>query len=191
VEKQVDDSSFYDKIASGYDELYMAEQFSKISEIMQALGADIPKKTDKLLDVGCGTGISTSVWKSECVGIDPSKELIRIAQKNYPKRKFMVGRAESLPFPDQSFDVVISVTSIHNFEDIKKGIDEMKRVGKRLFIITALRKSAKIAEIEKLVILNFKINKIVVEEKDIIFICGPRQWKGTLKKQDASSSHQP
>ena len=188
MEEQVKNESFYDKIASGYDELYMAEQFSKISEMMQALGADIPKKTDRLLDVGCGTGISTSVWKSECVGIDPSRELIAIAQRNYPKRKFMVGKAESLPFPDQSFDVVISVTSIHNFDDVRKGIEEMKRVGKRLFIITALRKSAKIAEIEKLIILNFKINKIVVEEKDIIFICGPRQWKGASKTQDKSGS---
>lgn len=188
MEEQIEKDSFYDKIASGYDELYMAEQFSKISEVMQALGADIPKKTDKLLDVGCGTGISTSVWKSECVGIDPSRELIRIAQRNYPKRKFMVGRAESLPFPDQSFDVVISVTSIHNFEDVKKSIEEMKRVGKRLFVITALRKSAKITEIEKLMILNFKVQKIVVEEKDIIFICAPRQWKGVSKSQDKNDS---
>jgi ubiquinone/menaquinone biosynthesis C-methylase UbiE len=177
MEEQVDDSAFYDNIAEGYNELYMAEQFSKISEIMQALGSNIPKKTDRLLDVGCGTGISTSVWKSECVGIDPSRELVKIAKRNYPKRNFFVGKAESLPFRDQSFDVVISVTSIHNFEDPKKAILEMKRVGKRLFIITALRKSAKIAEIEKLVILNFKVHKIVVEEKDIIFICGPRQWK--------------
>jgi ubiquinone/menaquinone biosynthesis C-methylase UbiE len=169
-----DDSKFYDSIAEGYDELHMAEQLRKMSDILAALGTDIPKKTEKLLDVGCGSGISTSVWSCDCTGIDPSEKLIGIAKKNYPKKKFLVGKAEELPFPDRSFDIVICVTSIHNFDDVRKGIFEMKRVGKDRFAITVLRKSQKVDEIEKLIIINFRIKKVVMEDKDLIFICKRR-----------------
>ncbi|MBW2972649.1 methyltransferase domain-containing protein [Candidatus Woesearchaeota archaeon] len=168
---------FYDDMAEGYDELHFAEQLQKMTAIIADIGQDIPKKNEKLLDVGCGTGISTSVWNCECTGIDPSEELIKIAQKKFPRKKFVVGRAEELPFPDKSFDVVISITSIHNFSDIKKGINEMKRVCRSRAVFSVLRKSQKAEEIEKLIIINFRIKRIIMEEKDLIFICGLRETK--------------
>ena len=170
----MDTSQFYDDIAKGYDELHMAEQLRKMTAVIAALGPDVPKKQEKLLDIGCGTGISTSVWNCDCTGIDPSEELINIAKKKHPGKRFFIGRAEELPFPDKSFDIVVCVTSIHNFHDIRKSIEEMKRVCKDRIVITALRKSKKIEEIEKLIIINFKIKRIVMEEKDLIFVCGLR-----------------
>jgi len=167
-----EEDGYYDSIASGYDDLHGDEQQKKMREILEALGSEAPGKDDLLLDVGCGSGISTSVWQCSCTGIDPSKELIKIAREKYPDRKFIVGEAESLPFPNDSFDAVISITSMHNFNDIRKGIAEMKRVGKNLFVISVLRKSEKIEEIEKLVIINFKVRKMIMEDKDLIFICG-------------------
>lgn len=184
-----DDSKFYDAIAEGYDELHMAEQLRKMSDILAALGSDIPKKAEKLLDVGCGSGISTSVWSCDCTGIDPSEKLVDVAKKNYPKKKFLVGKAEELPFPDDSFDMVICVTAIHNFADVRKGISEMKRVGKKKFVITILRKSGQAEDIEKLVILNFKVKKIVMEEKDIIMVCEKHSWgKGPSKRVVSSTA---
>jgi ubiquinone/menaquinone biosynthesis C-methylase UbiE len=168
------DPDFYDAIAGGYDELHMAEQLRKMASVLAALGTDIPKKSEKLLDVGCGSGISTSVWSCDCTGIDPSGKLVAIAKKNYPKKKFLVGRAEELPFPEGSFDIVICVTSVHNFDDIRKALSEMRRVGKDRFVITALRRSKKVDEIEKLIIINFRIKRIVTEEKDLIFVCQRR-----------------
>jgi ubiquinone/menaquinone biosynthesis C-methylase UbiE len=170
----MDSSEFYNGISEGYDELYIEEQFKKLTEILAALGADAPKKTEKLLDVGCGTGISTSVWPCDCTGIDPSDKLIELAKKKYPKKRFYVGRAEELPFPDKSFDVVISITAVHNFHDVRKAFSEFKRVGKRLFVITVLRKSNSVEDIQKWIIINFRVKRIVMEEKDIIFVCGPR-----------------
>lgn len=172
----MDSGQFYDEIAEGYDELHREEQLRKMTAIIAAMGALVPKKSEKLLDVGCGSGISTSVWSCDCTGIDPSDNLIAIAKKNHPKLRFYVGRAEELPFPDKSFDVVICITAIHNFHDLRKGIDEMKRVGKDRFVITVLRKSKRVEEIEKLIILNFKVSKIIVEDKDIIFIGRSREW---------------
>jgi ubiquinone/menaquinone biosynthesis C-methylase UbiE len=168
---------FYDGIAEGYDELYMTEQLRKMTEVIIALGADVPKKNELLLDVGCGTGVSTSVWSCRCVGIDPSKELIKKAKQKLTKNSknaFLAGEGEHLPFKDKSFDIVICITAIHNFKDIRQGILEIKRVCKNRAVITVLRKSSKIEDIEKWLIINFRIKKIVLEEKDMIFVCGIR-----------------
>ncbi|MBN1544510.1 methyltransferase domain-containing protein [Candidatus Woesearchaeota archaeon] len=178
------EDKFYDEIAQGYDSLHMAEQLQKMTMIIADMGADIPKKNEKLLDVGCGTGISTSVWNCDCTGIDPSKELIDIAKKKHskdPKKQFIVGHAEELPFPDKSFDVVICITAVHNFKDIKKGIMEMKRVCRDRLVISVMKKAQKLDEIEKLIIINFKIKKIIMEEKDLIFLCGMRQPASTKR----------
>ncbi len=165
-------SGYYDSIASGYDELHKDEQIQKLAFAISKLDPSfLPKKSDKLLDVGCGSGISTAPWDCFCVGIDPSIELVRIAKKNYPADHFFVAAAENLPFPSDSFDFVISLTAIHNFSDIKKGLLEIRRVGKKHFILTALRKSKHVDVIQKLIIINFKVLKIIMEDKDIIFIC--------------------
>ncbi|MFC1742242.1 class I SAM-dependent methyltransferase, partial [Nanoarchaeota archaeon] len=178
---------YYDKIAGGYDELHMVEQLKKMTAIIADIGADIPKKNEKLLDVGCGSGISTSVWNCECTGIDPSAELIALAQKKHPGVKFVVGNAEKLPFEDKSFDIVICITAMHNFSDLRQGIDEMKRVCKGRFVLSVLRKSPQAEEIQKLIILNFKVKKIVMEEKDLIFICTPRLWKKQIGSPQQTS----
>ena len=121
-----------------------------MTAIIAELGEDIPRKGEKLLDVGCGSGISTSVWNCDCTGIDPSEKLIEIAHKNYPGKRFVVASAEDIPFPDGAFDILISITAIHNFKDVRKAINEMKRVCKGRFVITVLRKAAKVDEIAKL-----------------------------------------
>lgn len=166
---------YYDQIAEGYDALHKDEQIQKLAKIISSIDPKfLPKKSDSLLDVGCGSGISTAPWECRCVGFDPSIELIKIARNNYPKKHFFVAMAENIPFPGDSFDFVICITAIHNFSDIKRGINEMKRVGKKGFIFTVLKKSKNIDNIQKLIIINFRIIKIIMEDKDIIFICEHR-----------------
>lgn len=166
---------YYDDIAEGYEELHGEEQESKMAKIISDVDSSfLPTKTDRVLDVGCGTGISTESWGGECVGIDPSIELIKIAQEKFKgdkKKKFILAKAEEIPFEDNFFDFVISVTSFQNFENIREAIKEIKRVGKKKFLFTVLRKSPKIEFIEKLIIINFKVKKIIMEKKDIIFVC--------------------
>ena len=64
----------YNKIASGYNELYEEEQLKKLKNIKDNIKVNI---TDKLLDIGCGTGISTNYFKCKSTGIDNSKEMIK------------------------------------------------------------------------------------------------------------------
>lgn len=159
---------YYDNIAHGYDELYEKEQLEKLDMIKDNLDL---KKTDNLLDIGCGTGISTRIWKCKKTGIDPSEELLKIARKKDPQTRYIKARAENIPFKDKEFDIVLSLTAIQNFDDIEKSLKEIKRVGKKRFILTFLKKSDKRKLIEKSIKNMFETDEILEENKDIIYFC--------------------
>ncbi len=153
---------FYNKIANGYDELYKEEQLKKIRIIKDNLNV---KKTDFLLDVGTGTGFALELFDCKKIGIDPSVELLKKS-----KLPLIKGKAECLPFPNNIFDIVISVTAIHHFDDLEEGISEIKRVAKDRVGFSLLKKSPKFEKIKKLIKKNFKIKKEINEEKDLIMI---------------------
>jgi ubiquinone/menaquinone biosynthesis C-methylase UbiE len=157
-------NNYYDQISEGYEELHKEEQLKKVNLILQNIEI---KKQDKLLDVGCGTGLYHYLFDCEVFGIDPAKKLL---EKHMGNSKLELARAEEIPFEDESFDIVTSITAIQNFSDIKKGLEEIKRVGKQKFVLTALKKSLKIQEIEKVINELFKVEKRIEEDKDIIFI---------------------
>ena len=157
--------SYYNSISSGYDELHEEEQLKKCKIIAEHF--DFQNK--KILDVGCGTGIAANFFKCKA-GIDPAEKLIEIAGEKYPKVKFIVAKAEKLPFKENEFDAVISLTAIQNFDDAEKGLGEIKRVG-REFILTFLKFSEKREMIEKLIKRLFMIKRVIEEEKDMVYFC--------------------
>lgn len=155
--------TYYDQIALSYNELHGEEQLAKAKIVLQNLKIS---QNDSLLDVGCGTGLATELFPCKKTGIDPSAELLKSADF-----ETVVGKAESLPFPDDSFDIVISLTAVHNFDNPRKGLEEMKRVSRRDIVISVLKKSSKFADIEKCINELFKIRKRVEEAHDVIFFC--------------------
>jgi demethylmenaquinone methyltransferase/2-methoxy-6-polyprenyl-1,4-benzoquinol methylase len=159
--------AYYDDIASGYNELHKEEQLKKLKLIEANIAI---KKSDCLLDVGCGTGISTTYWGCNAVGIDPSEGLLRQA-KPAKNARFIKASSESIPFKDNEFDWVTAITSIHNFENIEKGLQEIKRVGKKQFVLTVLKKSPKRRHIIDSIKRLFTVKKELEEEKDVILIC--------------------
>ena len=154
--------NYYDKIAQGYDGLHKEEQLKKLKIIKNYFK---PKQDDSLLDVGCGTGISSD-FKCKVIGIDPSIELLKL-NKN---KNIIQAQAENLPFKDNTFDVVVSLTAIQNFKNLENGIKEIKRVGKKRFVLTILKKSKKISEIKRFIEKNFNVKKMIEEEKDLVFL---------------------
>ncbi|HEY9228319.1 MAG TPA: methyltransferase domain-containing protein [Gemmatimonadaceae bacterium] len=79
---------------------------------------------ESVLDVGCGTG-SLAIAAKRRVGtrgtvsaVDASSEMIALARRKAAKARLDVGfhiaRAEALPFPDSSFDVVLSTLMMHH-----------------------------------------------------------------------------
>ena len=157
---------YYDEISQGYEELHKEEQLKKVELISKYLK---PNPEDKLLDVGCGTGLTTEPWKCRRYGIDPAPKLLaRTRQRD--KIEYKLAPAENIPYPDNFFDIVISITAIQNFQDIEKGLSEIKRVGKDRFVLSFLKKSEKADKIKKIIKENFDVKEIIEEEKDLIFL---------------------
>lgn len=112
---------------------------------------------DAVLDVGCGTGTVALLAKERVgeagrvCGIDPGPRQIARARLKGTRQglpiDFQVGVIEQIPYPDQSFDVVVSTLMMHHLpDDLKRaGLAEIHRVLKpegRLVIVDFRRKEA-------------------------------------------------
>lgn len=87
------------------------------------------------LDVGCGAGaLSSAILHSSgtahVTGIDPSRKDIEIAcgAVGSPSADFLEGAAETLPFADHTFDVVVSGLALNFMHDVHAAMHEMSRV---------------------------------------------------------------
>ena len=135
----------FDQIAKYHDFLFMP-YYNRVyrKAIKMLLRNKALAENMKVLDIGTATGgfcakLSKQVRNLDFVGIDQSPAMTRIAQKKFPKAKFAVGVAESLPFPDRSFDLVSIIDALHYVQDQAKAFSEVHRVLKPngfLFIYT-------------------------------------------------------
>jgi len=86
-----------------------------------------------VLDVACGTGDWLGVCAGEdcsVSGVDLFGKAIEICRERLPQGKFYAQPAESLPFSDDSFDVVTCLGSLEHFVDPISSVKEMARVAK-------------------------------------------------------------
>lgn len=104
------------------------------------LGRFLPEARPEstILDVGCGPGHATrriALAKPDLrvTGVDLSEHMIARARRDgagVPNLSFQVGDAMNLPFPDGSFDEVVSTASIKHWPDPARGVREMARVAR-------------------------------------------------------------
>lgn len=111
--------------------------FSPISEALSAEAAIVPG--DSVLDVACGQGepalsLSSKVGASGMVrGVDPIPGMVEAAQREAERQglhniAFDVAFADNLPYPDATFDAVVSRFGVMFFASPAAGIREMLRV---------------------------------------------------------------
>ncbi len=127
----------------------MEDHHSDITDQTLALMALQP--TDRVLDLGCGTGwasrrMARMVSAGEVVGLDVSDEMVRRAEQTSQEImnvRYVWGSAEKIPAPDNQFNKVLSVESFYYYADQGQALDELRRVmapeGK-LFILINLYK---------------------------------------------------
>lgn len=99
-------------------------------------------ETASVLDVGCAKGYMLYDFKELIpnmiiAGIDISEYAIENAKEEV-KQNIKIGNAKELPFDDNSFDLVISINTIHNLslEECKQALCEIQRVTRKYAFIT-------------------------------------------------------
>ena len=118
--------------ANAYEALMVPALFGrKASEV-----ADAAQITEgqRVLDVACGTGVLSREAASRVgptgsvAGLDRNAGMLHVAKQLAPEIEWHSGIAESLPFPDQSFDAVVSQFGLMFFQDRRQAIREVLRV---------------------------------------------------------------
>jgi len=92
---------------------------------------------DRVLDVGCGKGfllydLTQAVPGLEVAGIDVSAYAVENAKEEV-RPYLRAGNAVELPWPADTFDLVISLNTLHNLRcyDLERALGEIERVGRR------------------------------------------------------------
>ncbi len=126
----------FDRWAATYDRsalqrLFFGPVHSKMLDLLAQEGPTDPP--GRILDVGCGTGrllrAASARWpEAQLFGVDPAEQMVSEAKRHHPNATFKPGSAESLPFPDQTADLVLSSISFHHWADHSKGLQEIARV---------------------------------------------------------------
>ena len=114
-------------------QLAFRNHWTLFSEIMK----NTPEysKGKRVLEIGCGRG-SLSCYFSDsgydCTLLDLSESVLDVAKdifdKNKLKAKFIVGDANNLEIPNNSFDVIYSIGLLEHFDDVRTTISEQIRV---------------------------------------------------------------
>jgi SAM-dependent methyltransferase len=118
------------EVAEAYE-----RQRGRSSKILAPLFVDFVGVQGEVLDVGCGTGALTFVVAksksvSKIVALDLSEGFLAYARskRDDPRIRFERGDAQSLPFPDASFDRCLALLVMSFISDAPKAAHEMRRV---------------------------------------------------------------
>lgn len=116
-------------------EAYFCWRIERVKRIEKRFPELFDVKGKKVLDVGCGAEAPLSYYLSkkgaEVEGGDVSKEFVKTAKKFAPKANISLFFAESLPFEDETFDIVYLWDILEHVKNPYKAVKEAKRVCKK------------------------------------------------------------
>lgn len=180
--KQVEE--MFDKIAFRYD--FLNRFLSAGIDVgwrKKAIRQLISSQPKNILDVATGTGdfalTCYEILKPEKItGIDISEGMLEIGRKKIKKAglqkniELVHGDSEAILFDDNSFDAVTVAFGVRNFENLEKGLEEIKRVlkpGGKLIVLECTKPSAPVIK----QLYNFymktitpKIGKIIAKNNE-------------------------
>ena len=147
--KQV--SEMFDNIANSYDFLNHSLSLGMDNVWRKIAIKKLTNNPKTILDIATGTGdfaVSAAKYTdAKITGIDISQGMLnvgieKIRKKNLNNRiSLQLADSESLPFNDNTFDAITAGFGVRNFENLNKGLSEMKRVLNKDGIVVILEPS--------------------------------------------------
>ena len=130
------DVAAFGERAQHYDEGWLGQLHHQIADRTADLALTCAPAPRRILDVGSGTGyllglLAARAPQAEALtGIDAAPAMIEAATGTATddRLRFVVGTAERLPWPAESFDLVVSTTSFDHWADQRAGLAECARV---------------------------------------------------------------
>ncbi|HJB25393.1 MAG TPA: class I SAM-dependent methyltransferase [Firmicutes bacterium] len=127
VEQEQNNYRKFDGLAEIYHSARPAMPDFPIQIIRRYLG----NSPDTIVDLGCGTGLSTVVWQqygNRIIGIDPNQEMLEIAKSAFPcGLEFRKGSSGNTGLKKESVDVVVCSQSFHWMEPVSS-LQEISRI---------------------------------------------------------------
>lgn len=156
----------YDSMGINYAELRKPDP--RIARfINEALG-----DARTVLNVGAGTG-SYEPTDREVTAVEPSREMIR--QRKPGAAPAIEASAESLPFPDKSFDASMAILTIHHWPDKQAGLREMRRVTRGPIVLLTFDPSCRPW------LTDYLPELAVLDDQRMPTLRDLEQWLGPLK----------
>jgi len=127
----------WNRWANKHRDPYLSVHRSSEKKQLDIIVKDIIKKLSlekgqRLLDVGCGSGVLLSELVKETeifgIGIDFSEKQIEIAKNYFHHIQFLYGNIDMIPFSDATFDKILCYSVLHCIKNWKPAIDEILRV---------------------------------------------------------------
>lgn len=106
----------------------LSERTSALQDLLEQARL-LPLNNQRILDIGCGNGdvlasfLNWGAQPDNLYGIDLIANRINSAKQKFPLFRFEEGNAESLPYPDSYFDIVVFFTVFSSILDIKMCIN--------------------------------------------------------------------
>jgi ubiquinone/menaquinone biosynthesis C-methylase UbiE len=120
--------SYYNEFSSWYERERHRGYHRMIDELEVDLALPLCRDKD-ILEAGCGTGLLLKEFATvarRATGLDISQGMAKQARER--GLNVVLGSVTDLPFPDASFDVVISCKVLAHIPDISRAISELSRV---------------------------------------------------------------
>jgi len=175
-QKQEKIVSMFDKIASTYDITNRVLSLG-VDKSWRKKGCDktlklLERKRDlTVLDVACGTGDMLQWWRERgkiagvkfkhFIGVDPSKEMLKVAKDKVDYADFIVAKAQKIPIKNDSVDILSISYGIRNVVERQKAIYEFYRVLKPGGMVVILEFTKRNKSDLKGKIVDFYMHKVL------------------------------
>jgi len=124
----------FDELASRWDQLPgPADPWPRVARFVERASR---AQASRILDVGCGTGILLPYLLQACplatcvVELDFAEDMLRENARKVPDRRVarLCADAQTLPFPDEHFDLAVCFGVLPHLVDLKAALEELLRV---------------------------------------------------------------